>query len=167
MNDTAAPYTTANIWNNTEPTDTVINLGSSSGVNGNGNSYICYCWTDIPGYSKFGQYTGNGSSDGTYVHTGFKPALVIAKRTDSTGYWRILDSKRDPDNPAHHALFANTNDGVSDTDGSDQYNTDFLANGFKIRTTLASSNSAGGTWIYMAFADQTSLNQYNLAVNAR
>ena len=141
--------------------------GNNKNVNESGDTFIAYCFTSIPGYSKFGQYTGNGSSDGTFVFTGFKPSFVLAKRIDSSGYWRLLDSKRDPDNPAHHVLFPNTNDGVSDTDGSDQYNTDFLSNGFKLRTTLGSSNAAGGTWIFMAFADQTSLNQYNLSVNAR
>ena len=140
-------------FNDTSPTSSVFTLGISGFLNANGGTYVAYVFSEVAGYSKFGSYTGNGSADGAFIFLGFRPSLVIAKRTDSTGYWRILDNKRDPHNVAHHALFANTNDTESDVDGNTQYNTDFYSNGFKLRTTLASSNASGGTWIYLAFAE--------------
>ena len=135
--------------------------------NGNGDTYVAYCFSEVAGYSKFGSYTGNGNSDGPYVYCGFKPAFVLAKRTDSSGWGRLLDNKRDPHNVAHHALFPNQPDAVSNVDGSSAYNTDFLANGFKIRTTLASSNTSGGKWIFMAFAEQIGNSPYGTETNAR
>ena len=140
-------------FDNTAPTSSVFTAGNYGLVNGNGDKHIAYCFSEVAGYSKFGKYTGNGNADGPFIFTGFRPAWVLAKRTDSTGYWRLLDSKRDPHNVAHHALFPNTNDSVSDSDSSSSYNTDFLSNGFKLRTTLTSSNASGGTWIYLAFAE--------------
>ena len=149
-----AVYNSSGVFGNALATSSVFSVNAGSGMsNGNGDTYVAYCFSEVAGYSKFGSYTGNGSADGPFIFTGFRPAWVLAKRADSTGYWRLLDNKRDPHNVAHHALFPNTNDSVSDGDGSDQYNTDFLSNGFKLRTTLASSNASGGTWIYLAFAE--------------
>ena len=151
---TNAVYNSSGVFGNALATSSVFSVNAGSGMsNGNGDTYVAYCFSEVAGYSKFGSYTGNGSADGPFIFTGFRPAWVLAKRADSTGYWRLLDNKRDPHNVAHHALFPNTNDSVSDGDGSDQYNTDFLSNGFKLRTTLASSNASGGTWIYLAFAE--------------
>ena len=166
LNDSAAAYTTANIWNNTEPTDTVINLGSSSGVNGNGNSYICYCWTDIPGYSKFGSYTGNGSSDGTYVHLGFKPAWILVKRSSASENWALWDNKRDGGvNPNGYLLRPDsTNDEGGNVTG---HQIDLLSNGFKLRFTDSKGNGNGSTYIYMAFAEQPGTTPYDTQTNAR
>jgi hypothetical protein len=140
-------------WNDTAPSSSVFTLGDNSNVNGNTYTYIAYLWSSVEGYSKFGSYTGNGNADGTFIYTGFKPALVIAKRTDSTGYWRILDNERDPYNVAYKASFANATDVENPTAGSSSYDTDFYSNGFKLRTTLTSSNANGGAFIYMAFAE--------------
>ena len=131
----------------TAPTSSVLNIGGP-----NNDDHIVYCFAPVAGYSSFGTYTGNGSSDGPFVHTGFRPALIFYKRTDSTGYWRIMDSTRDPHNVAYHVLFPNTSDSESTTTGSNQYDVDILSNGFKIRTTLASSNASGGTFVYACFA---------------
>ena len=164
MNDNAAPYTTANIWNNTEPTDTVISLGSSSGVNGNGNSYICYCWTDIPGYSKFGSYTGNGNNDGTFVYTGFKVEFLLIKRTNTTEHWILADTKRNSvsgrESPADSYLLASASNAEST---GIVY--DMLSNGFKFRST--SQNESGSTYIYMAFAEQPKITPFGSQSNAR
>jgi len=140
-------------FNDTSPTSSVFTLGISGFLNANSGTFVGYLFSEVAGYSKFGSYTGNGSSDGPFIFLGFRPSIVIAKRTDSTGYWRILDNKRDPHNVAHHALFANASETESNVDASNQYNTDFYSNGFKLRTTLASSNASGGTWIYLAFAE--------------
>ncbi len=148
----AADTGNSTVWQNVSPTSSVF-YASTGGYNDSGQNLVFYAFSEVAGYSKFGSYTGNGSADGTFVFLGFRPAVVISKRTDSSGYWRILDNKRDPHNVAHHMLFPNTSDGTSDTDSDSAYNTDFLSNGFKLRTTLASSNSSGGSWIYLAFAE--------------
>jgi len=135
------------------PTSSVFYVWDNVGTGQAGNNYVAYCFAPVDGYSSFGSYTGNGSADGPFVYTGFRPALILYKRTDSTGYWRLMDSTRDPDNVAHHLLFPNTSDSETTTIGSNQYDVDILSNGFKIRTTLASSNASGGTYIYYAVAE--------------
>ncbi len=151
--DTAAA-TSANIayWNNTSPTSTVFSVGTDSAVNHSGNDMVAYCFAEKVGYSKFGQYTGNGNTDGPFVFTGFKPAYVLTKYSDSTsGWWQILDNKRDPYNPDSHALFANVTDAEYNLSN---YHTDDLSNGFKLRNAQAGGNTSGGTYIYMAFASE-------------
>ena len=151
----------------TDPTSTLINVTKSSGnqTNVSGQTYISYCWTDVPGYSKFGVYTGNGDSDGTFVNVGFKPAFVFIKCFSGTFNWMLYDSKRGTENQMNKYLMANSNN--AEADSTTDNSIDFLANGFKLRYSNTSTNQSDGTYIYMAFADQTSLNQYNLAVNAR
>ena len=124
--------------------------GSYNGVNKSGTTYIAYCFNSIEGYSKLGSYTGNGSADGTFVYTGFRPAWVMVKRTDSTASWQILDSKRNTFNDADDCLFPDTN-GVEATTTSN--NEDFLSNGFKCRGSGNRSNASGSTYLYMAFAE--------------
>ena len=148
-------------------------MGSQNATNGdrlylagdgaaNTVTYVAYVWQERTGYSKFGSYTGNGSSDGTFVFTGFKPALVIFKSTSASENWQIKDNKRLGYNDQNHTLFPNTTD--SEYTSAQM---DFLSNGFKLRNGGGGSNGTGETLIYMAFAEQTSLNQYNLALNAK
>ena len=132
----------------TPPTSSVWTVNSASATNASGVTYVAYCWTSIPGYSKIGKYSGNGASDGTYVHLGFRPAWVLFKRNDYGGNWFIVDNKRDVDNECTRDLYPNTN-------GTETNNTnfvDFLSNGFKLRTTGTAVNA--GTIVYMAFAEQ-------------
>ena len=150
----------------TDPTSTLINVTKSSGnqTNVSGQTYISYCWTDVPGYSKFGVHTGNGDDDGTNVVTGFKPAWLLIKNISSASTsWILKDTKIATSNVMQKALKANT----TDAEASSLSSVDFLSNGFKIRNNGSFTNQSGDTYIYMAFADQTSLNQYNLAVNGR
>ena len=150
----------------TDPTSTLINVTKSSGnqTNVSGQTYISYCWTDVPGYSKFGIHTGNGDDDGTNVVTGFKPAWLLIKNISSASTdWILKDTKIATSNVMEKALKANT----TDAEASSLSSVDFLSNGFKIRNNGSFTNQSGDTYIYMAFADQTSLNQYNLAVNGR
>jgi hypothetical protein len=112
---------------------------------------IAYCFSEVAGYSKFGKHTGNGNSDGTFVFTGFRPAWVMIKRTDSSDHWNISDAKRDDFNEIDEALYAN----LSNAEG---YNTvfdkiDYLSNGFKIRANNSQTNASGGTYIYLAFSE--------------
>ena len=167
LDATDSESTASSVWNNTEPTSSVFSVGVSALTNGSSNSMIAYCFAEKKGYSKFARYTGNGNADGTFIYTGFKPALIIFKRADSTGFWRIVDNKRDVDNVAHHFLFANDSSVESTAVGSSQYDTDILSNGFKIRTTLASSNASGGTFIYMAFAENPIVGSNNIPTTAK
>jgi hypothetical protein len=145
LDTTAASSATANWWNNTSPTSSVVTIGSNE--NTSTRKYVAYCFAPVAGYSAFGSYTGNGSADGPFCFTGFRPAFVLTKRTDSGGDWQLMDSSRDTYNVANKALFPNTTD--AETTG---YSKDFLSNGFKIRDSGASLNASGGTYIFMAFA---------------
>jgi hypothetical protein len=123
--------------------------------NENGKSYIAYVFHEVEGFSKFGGYIGNNSTDGTFAHTGFRPAFLIIKRASSTGSWQLLDSKRNTFNSTDTYLY--TPGSGTEVDGSGlstPINVDFLSNGFKIRTTEAVYNSNGASFAYMAFAEQ-------------
>ena len=167
LDHTGAFYTNSTIWNDTSQTSSVFTVGTWTYTNASSDTYVFYALAEKKGYSKFGSYTGNGNADGTFIYTGFKPALIIFKRADSTGFWRIVDNKRDVDNVAHHFLFANDSSVESTAVGSSQYDTDILSNGFKIRTTLASSNASGGTFIYMAFAENPIVGSNNIPTTAK
>ena len=151
LNSTNVQVTSSTWFNNTSPTSSVFSIGSNSGVTGSGNTFIAYCFAEKQGFSKFGSYTGNGSTDGTFVYTGFKPAFVLLKRTDSTGSWYIYDNKRDVSNAMTKVLFPDITDAE---DNNTNNNADFLSNGFKIRTISGARNASGGTYIYMAFASE-------------
>ena len=151
LNRTDGPFTNTNYWNNTTPTSTAFYLGNGTDTNGSGNSMVAYCFAPIAGYSAFGSYTGNGSTDGTFVYLGFRPKFVMFRRTDTTGYaWSIYDTSRNTYNPETLNLNANASDAETNT-GSNGF--DGLSNGFKIRDTSLFWNASGGTYIYMAFAE--------------
>lgn len=134
-------------WTTTAPTTAVFSTKNTYEHNST-NRYVAYVRAEIPGYSKFGSYTGNGNADGPYVECGFKPKFVMVKRTDSTGDWLEFDAVRSPDNVANEYLIANGSS-AEFTDGV----LDLTATGFKWRTTGASANASGGTYIFIAFAD--------------
>jgi len=133
------------------PTNSLINVTKGSGNQTNSaHDFIMYCFAEKTGYSKFGSHTGNGSADGPFIYTGFKPAWVMAKRTDSSssGAWVMWDNKRSPFNSRDEYLLANTND----AEGSSGTAIDILSNGWKPRAAGA-CNISGGSFIYMAFAE--------------
>jgi len=140
LNSTAA----AAAWGGSAATSTVFYENWSAGVN-----LICYCFHSVEGYSKIGSYTGNGSVDGPFVYTGFKPDFVIIKRTNVSGdSWFMFDTARDTFNPLDSWLGAN----LSNTEGSNTF-ADSLSNGFKLRGSISAFNGSGSTYIYMAFAE--------------
>jgi len=145
---------TANIlyWNNTSPTNSVFSIGSGTGTNQSSNTYVAYCWTPIEGYSSFGKYVGNGSTDGTFVYTGFRPKLIMIKASSSVtfGNWVIKDTTRNISNIADANLYANLNN-AEDTIST--VNIDILSNGFKLRGTYDGINGSGSSYIYMTFAE--------------
>ena len=147
---TAAAFTASNRWNDTAPTSSVFTLGNETQVNATGRDYVVYCFAEIPGYNSIGSYTGNGSTDGPFVYTGFKPAFVMFKvSTNAPTGWAIIDNKRsNPFNPTD-GLLQPDQSGVEST--SDKW--DILSNGFKVRTTWPAVNGNGYTVTYMAFAE--------------
>ena len=149
LNTTAATQTNILFWNNTSPTSSVFTIGADSGVNVNTSTYVAYCFAEIAGFSKFGSYTGNGSADGPFVYTGFRPKFVMFKRTDTVGNWSIVDSSRNTYNQANNSLVPNASS-VEDTTFAYE---DLVSNGIKLRTTDGSFNASAGTYIYMAFAE--------------
>ena len=136
-------------WNDTSPSSSVITLGTDNDTNGSGQNFICYAWAPVEGYQDIGRYVGNGSSQGTFINTGFRPAWVFIRRLDSTGNWILLDEARNPNNPANERLRAESNGGTS---GS--YNTAyFFSNGFQLQDQYDGSwNANGGNFAYLAIA---------------
>jgi hypothetical protein len=148
LNTTAATTTASSVWQNTAPSSTVFTIGNAGGVNTSSATYVAYCFSPVAGYSAFGSYTGNGSTDGPFVFTGIRPAYLLIKRTDTTDQWTIFDNTRSPSNVAGKILYANlSNAEDTSTDG-----VDMLSNGFKVRATFSNINASGGTFIYMALA---------------
>jgi hypothetical protein len=134
------------------PTSSVFTPAALSYANESGLGYVAYCWTPIAGYSAFGSYTGNGSTDGPFVYTGFRPKFVMIKGTSVATNWNIFDSSRNTYNLANLDLYPN----VSDAETVDQYGkVDLLSNGFKLRpdSTTFGINQSGASYIYMAFAE--------------
>ena len=138
----------SHLYYGNDPTSTVQHHVGYTDLNGSSETYVSYNFSSVNGFSKFGSYVGNGSSsDGTFVFTGFRPAWVMIKRSDSSGNWFIIDNKRDPFNEVTKDLYPNTSGAETDNPNF----LDFLSNGFKLRTPGASVNS--GTMIYFAFAE--------------
>ena len=150
-------------WNSTTPTSSVFSVGNQSDINADGYTYVAYCFADIQGYSKFGTYTGNGSTDGTFVYTGMKPALVILKKNSSAGTdWQLYDDKRLGYNGGDRSLAPNSNAAEETGQGK----IDLLSNGFKLRTTSANQN-AGGVYTYIALASEPLVSTNGNAATAR
>ena len=151
LDGTAAKTTDTVSWQNTTPTSSVFSIGNDGGTNGSGNTYIAYCFAEKTGFSKFGSYTGNGNADGPFVYTGFKPSYINLKRTDNTGHWIMKDWQTPGYNQNDYYLWSDASD--AETSAS-SLGIDFLSNGFKLRGTAGNSNGSGGTFIYMAFAEE-------------
>ena len=147
LNNTVVPEANNNFWNNTAPTASVFSVGTDGTYNGNGNKYIIYLFGDSS-MSKLGSYTGNGSGNGPFIYTGFKPSWLLVKLTSGADDWQILDNRRNPDNTMNFYLRPNSN-------GSTVTNSvvNFLSNGFKLVSSAGSWNPSGGSFIYMAFAE--------------
>jgi len=152
-------------WNSTTPTSTVFSLAANDGVNQDATGYIAYCFAPIQGYSKIGGYTGNGNADGTFVYTGFKPAWLLIKRTDSSGNWVLIDNKRDAFNQA--GLDLNSDSNAVENSSTSYYGVDLLSNGFKLRNGNAETNGDGTTNVYMAFAEQPFVTSSGVPATAR
>ena len=144
----AASGADAGWWNNTSPTSTVATIGTYGNESAN---YVGYFWTPVVGYSSFGSYTGNGSSDGPFVYTGFRPRWIMVKSTGSAENWFLLDTARNTYNAVNSYLMPNSSS-AEDANNS-TVNTDFLSNGFKLRATTSALNTNAIIYIYAAFAE--------------
>ena len=169
LDATQAVGTASSIFNNTEPTSSVFSVGTDDAANKSGDSLIAYCFAEKTGYSKFGSYTGNGNADGPFVYTGFKPAFIMVKRTDSStgGSWIMYDTKRNPYNVSDIVLAANS--ASSEAGWGNVYDVDILSNGFKWRNDGGSGyvNVSGASYIYMAFAEAPLVGSNNVPTTAR
>ena len=151
LDATSAAQTLTNYWYN-GVTSSVFGInGTYAGINGNGNTYVAYCFAAIAGYSAFGSYTGNGSTDGPFVYCGFQPRFVLIKLTSaSTDGWLLQDTTRFPYNVITGALVPNSSGAESSF--ATGFNIDVLSNGFKLRNSGSWHNGSGSTYIYAAFA---------------
>jgi hypothetical protein len=151
LNSANAPQSITGYWGSSI-TSTVFGL-PAGGYDNNptGDKLIAYCWAEVEGYSKFGSYTGNGSTDGTFVYCGFRPAYVINKRTDSTNGWNLWDTTRNPYNTAGIYLQPYSSD--SEYNDTTYMGIDMLSNGFKFRNSYSANNGSGSSYIFIAFAE--------------
>ena len=148
-------------------TSTTTDLGSTATAekNANGGTYVAYCFAEKQGYSKFGKFVGNGNANGPFIYTGFKPAFVMMKNTSIAGSWRIIDAKRNSSNLVNKQLSPNANS--SESTSPAYIASDFLSNGFKLRTSEAEGNGSGNTYIYMAFAENPFVTSTGIPATAR
>ena len=149
--DTTARNDDLTVWNDTKPTPYVFTLGNATWTNKDTKDFIAYCFHSVDGYSKVGSYTGNGSADGTFVFTGFRPAYVLIRKTAGDN-WNCYDNARSSTgNPFNETIYLDTSgaEGADDTG----HNVDFLSNGFKLRATNTQENGSGSTYIFLAFAE--------------
>jgi hypothetical protein len=164
LNLTNAVDADTSFWNNTTPTSSVFSIGTQGDTNRSANTIIAYCFAEKKGFSKFGSYTGNGSTDGTFVYTGFKPAFVMLKSSSSGAVgWITHDNKRIGFNPNNYYVEPNN----SNAESADTDKILLLSNGFKLISTSASWNSSGASYIYMAFAEHPFTTSTGIPTTAR
>ena len=135
-------------WSNTAPTSGLVSLGTNGKGNANTENYVAYCFNSIPGYSISGTFQGNEGTDGPFIFTGFKPAWIMVKRTNTTGTWLMWDSQRDPTNVSSKVLKAN----INEAENTGYWKIDIVSNGFKIRAVDGEINGDGAQLLYQAFA---------------
>jgi len=160
LQDTAGAVSTARFYQ--APTSSLFYVDNGYGVNKSSATYVFYAFSEVKGFSKFGSYTGNGNADGTFVYTGFKPALVIVKCSSAIENWDMYDNKRNTYNAVDKMIKPNLN--IAEA----SFTTfDFLSNGFKNRQADAEYNFSGRTYIYMAFAENPFVSSKGLPTTAR
>ena len=154
LNGTNTAQSSSGVWGSAEPTSSVFGLENSSTGGNTDGDLVAYCISPVAGYSAVGSYEGNGSSDGTFVYTGFRPAFVLIKNSSAAANWMLYDTARNPFNEAPYVLGPNNSDGGLTYDAySGSYPIDILSNGFKPRTNLSNVNGNGNTLVYLCFAE--------------
>ena len=159
LNTTDGKSQSSTVWQSTAPTSSVFSTGAAFSA----HDYVAYCFSDVKGFSKSGVYSGNNSSDGIFVYTGFRPAWVVVKRYGANGdNWSILDSTRNTFNVMNKYLDPNSTNAEGTADIWD-----FTSNGFKMRNTFSGYNASGATFIYMAFAEHPLVSSNDIPATAR
>jgi hypothetical protein len=151
LNDTTAALTATHWFNDSGPSSTTFTLGNTVGTNASSVTFVAYCFAPQVGYSSFGSYTGNGSADGPFVYTGFRPRWIMIKSSSAGGgnyNWTIRDAARSASNLVEATLFPNLSNAEITA-----YGIDILSNGFKLRSTQDEHNGSSVTYIYAAFAE--------------
>lgn len=148
LNGTNAQISTANSYQSVSSSN--YGIGTNGDMNTSSGTFVAYCWSEVAGFSKFGSYTGNGSADGPFVFTGFRPKFVMIKQTSGLSDWWIWDTARQTFNQINAPLYPNTSSAES---SNAAFNFDILSNGFKMRSTNPTVNGNGLNYIYMAFAE--------------
>ena len=161
LNTTAVPNDN-NAYNDTDPTSSVFSV-TAAGF-GADRTMVTYAFAPKQGFSKFGKFSANNNAAGPFIYTGFRPAWLGMKRTDSTENWYQNDNKRDPFNPVDGKLLLLNK---TDAEISTSYPVDFLANGFKIRGANNITNASSGTYLYFAWAEAPFVNSKGVPGNAR
>ena len=165
LNTTDAEDTYQFMFNNTEPTNSLITLSDDGEVNKSGSNYVAYVFHSVKGFSKFDKFTGNGSSDGAFLYLGFKPAFIMIKKSSGTENWSIYDTKRNVNGTTNTLpLNADNADGESGNTGK---NLDILSNGVKILTSNGELNASGTTYIFMAFAESPFVTSTGIPTTAK
>jgi len=160
LNDTSAETTASTRFGDTEPTSSLATVGSELL---SGGTYIAYCFAQKSGFSSMGSYTGNGNADGTFVFCGFKPAMVILKRSSTAGNnWNMVDNKRNTFNVINNVLAPSSSDAEVQADV-----VDFTSNGFKLRISSSGWNHSGDNFIYMAFAESPIVSSNGVPATAK
>ena len=164
LNENSADINADTLFNNTAPTSSVFSLDDDSSVNSNGGSFVAYCWGEVPGYSKFGAYRGNSSSsDGSYIHLGFRPSFVIIKKFSGSDSWQMHDTARSTYNPEVAALYPSS----ESTETTSGRIVDFLSNGFKHYNADGNTNEDGHDYVYFAWSETAGQTPYGTFPNAR
>ena len=170
-NTTAATADLNTIWNDTAPTSSVFSVGTNDQVNENTDSFINYLWSEKQGFFKAGVYTGNGNIDSPFIYLGFRPALVIIKKSSGAGDgWMMFDNKREGFNAGDGATIGNNWLPANEEDTAESANglVDFLSNGFKVRSTHGGLNdSTSSKHTFMAWAESPFVNSKGVPCNAR
>ena len=160
LNSTSAAFSQSN-WISAISSST-ISIGTDSSFNTSGNNYIAYTFASKQGYSKFGKYTGNGSSDGPFIYTGFRPAFILYKNTSTADSWFLHDNKRQGFNSENELLFADLTNVESTVN-----RIDIFSNGFKAIDSDKGVNKSGDTYIFWAIAESPFVNSNGVPTNAR
>ena len=150
LDSTSGLLTFATIWGAALPTSSVVSMTVGGAVGANA-ACVAYCFAPVSGYSSFGTYTGNGSTNGPFIYTGFRPRWILFKRTDTSANWFLLDTARNTYNAVNSYLMPNSSS--AEDPNNSTVDTDFTANGFKLRATTGAMNASGGTYVYGAFAE--------------
>lgn len=155
FNNTGPFLTATGNWNDTAPGGTFVTLGTSSRVNTEGNEYVGFALSNLPGFLIVFRYVGNNSLNGPEVYLGFKPRWLCIKRTQSAENWvtmhkatGIIDAQNNQFNLMESMGFLNTDDNFFQNIGIEAY-----ASGFKIRDLDTAVNAAGAEYVGWAFAE--------------